>query len=178
MILYGKKTILHTFTPIDFDFVYDLIRQTNEADFNIFAGLSKEEIYDIIVNGINEGSIAVFIAFTVEGKASKKFAVIFAFQTNIHEVSFHGIVDKRFLKGLAKRLRGKKVTYTEDAGKTALEFLKKHFDRIETLVNKENRLSVALVKKLGFKKEGLLRKKALINGKYIDYIIFSIVKED
>ncbi|AIC92954.1 GNAT family N-acetyltransferase [Shouchella lehensis] len=51
-------------------------------------------------------------------------------------------------------------------------------NRIEAKVEPQNVASQAVLKKIGFKEEGLLRKYEKAKGTYIDLIMFSILKED
>ncbi len=52
------------------------------------------------------------------------------------------------------------------------------FNRIEIKCAVENKKSQLIPQKLGFSKEGILRQAELINGKFLDTIIFSLLKED
>ncbi|MCM2674492.1 GNAT family N-acetyltransferase [Alkalicoccobacillus plakortidis] len=51
-------------------------------------------------------------------------------------------------------------------------------NRIEAKVETQNQASQFLLKKLGFKQEGLLRSYEKSKGRYIDLAMFSVLKED
>ena len=51
-------------------------------------------------------------------------------------------------------------------------------NRIEAKVETQNQASQFLLKKLGFKEEGLLRSYEKSKGRYIDLAMFSLLKED
>ena len=48
--------------------------------------------------------------------------------------------------------------------------------RIELTVHVGNHPAIALYKKVGFKEEGVLREKTLIDGSYIDSIMMAAIK--
>ena len=49
--------------------------------------------------------------------------------------------------------------------------------RLELEVNSDNERAIALYKKFGFEKEGVLRKSLFRNGKYIDNWVMSLLKD-
>ncbi|MFY9605975.1 MAG: GNAT family protein [Thermoplasmata archaeon] len=50
--------------------------------------------------------------------------------------------------------------------------------RIEVLVSRQNKRSQSLVRRLGFRKEGVLRDHYFVEGRFSDDVIFSLLKED
>ena len=54
--------------------------------------------------------------------------------------------------------------------------LKKH--RIITSIDPDNRNSIKLVKRIGFRKEAHFVESLLINGKWIDDIVYALIKKD
>lgn len=57
-------------------------------------------------------------------------------------------------------------------------FLERNLERIYLTVDVEHQKAITLYEKLGFKKEGLLRKHHFRKGKYRDVFIYSILKEE
>ena len=57
-------------------------------------------------------------------------------------------------------------------------FKKMNLNRIEAFTVQESISSIKLLKKLGFKKEGLLKEYGYWNGKYWDENLFSLLKSD
>ncbi|MEH7384525.1 GNAT family protein [Bacillus sp. JJ1521] len=57
-------------------------------------------------------------------------------------------------------------------------FKQLNFQRIEALIEPPNQSSQKLVEKLGFIKEGLLRKYEFTRGKFDDLYMYSLLKED
>lgn len=51
-------------------------------------------------------------------------------------------------------------------------------NRIEASTNSKNTRSIRLAERVGFKKEGVLRKKYFYNGEYHDDIVYSLLKEE
>jgi len=57
-------------------------------------------------------------------------------------------------------------------------FSRMQLNRIEALVMPENKASVGLLKKLGFKKEGLLKEYGYWRHKHYDLNLFALLKRD
>lgn len=57
-------------------------------------------------------------------------------------------------------------------------FINSHINRIEAQVFVENTNAIALMKKLKMQNEGRLRENFVIDGKYEDSFVFSILKKD
>jgi len=57
-------------------------------------------------------------------------------------------------------------------------FNKLNFNRIEAQIYSEHIASIKLYKKLGFKKEGLLRQNFLIDGAFKNSIMYSLLKKE
>lgn len=57
-------------------------------------------------------------------------------------------------------------------------FREMKLNRIEALLAEYNVPSLKLVNKFGFKQEGVLRKHYLVNGKYEDSLIFSLLQDE
>ena len=53
-----------------------------------------------------------------------------------------------------------------------------HLHRVEALVHPENRASLRVVERLGFRQEGLLRNYFYQNGQYHDHWILSLLEQD
>lgn len=57
-------------------------------------------------------------------------------------------------------------------------FEKMKLNRIQAIIDSENARSFRLVKRLGFKKEGVLRQNSYFNGRFRDEICFSLLKHE
>ncbi|MEO7049127.1 MAG: GNAT family protein, partial [Ferruginibacter sp.] len=51
-------------------------------------------------------------------------------------------------------------------------------NRIEIKAATTNLKSQAIPEKLGFKKEGILREAEIVNGRYLDLVLFSLLKNE
>jgi len=180
-ILEGKKTLLFPFAPADFDYFFELYEQEKYKFGELKKIGDKEQIKMFLIQSFASLSLLAWVGYTKEGKASRRAGIIYLFDITDRSCSIHGVVDKQFLKGLAKRLKQKdKLTYTEDALRTVLNFCFTEFnrERVDTTIPKNNRLAIALVKKVGFKQEGILREYAKIDDNPIDVVILSILKKE
>jgi RimJ/RimL family protein N-acetyltransferase len=70
--------------------------------------------------------------------------------------------------------------YATESVKRVIDYLfndlKKH--RIITSIDPENTSSVRLVERMGFRKEAHFMKSLLINGKWVDDVIYAMIEED
>jgi ribosomal-protein-alanine N-acetyltransferase len=57
-------------------------------------------------------------------------------------------------------------------------FLSKDIVRIQARTNQQNMASQKVLEKAGFKKEGTMRKSSFSRGKWIDMLVYSILKEE
>lgn len=57
-------------------------------------------------------------------------------------------------------------------------FQEMNLNRIEALVYPDNLASLNMLKKIGFKQEGLLKEYALFNGEFTDLVMLSLLKND
>jgi ribosomal-protein-alanine N-acetyltransferase len=57
-------------------------------------------------------------------------------------------------------------------------FEKMKLNRIQALIDSKNARSMKLVRRLGFKKEGVLRQRSYFNGRFLDDIVFSLLKTE
>lgn len=70
--------------------------------------------------------------------------------------------------------------YTTEAAKAVVAccFNNFNFNRVEATVETENPASVKVIEKLGFKHEGTFRQYEMNNGKFIDLMMFAILKNE
>jgi hypothetical protein len=152
MILNGKKTLL---IPIDYRV---------DSDIDYFLDLYEDEkwkhLYELktgdrSATGDNLRSLfkdKILVGWTVHVLHSNdKMGVIFAsFNADIPNVS--GIMDKKATKGLLKKLKSEELTFTVDALKTVSNYIIEDlgFERVQTMTELNNRLSLKLIKKAGY----------------------------
>ena len=181
-ILYGKKTVLMPFFPDkDMDYFWELYGEGSPDKLGEWVKVGKQDaISQFIARSIDAGVLQMWVGYTKEGKASKKCGIVYIIGVKPHIISIHGSADKRYIKGLDKKLKEKdKVTFTEDAFRAVLNYcfdvLKT--DRVETTIEKSNKLAIALAVKCGMDKEGVLRKYIKVNDHVMDMVMLSKIKE-
>ena len=79
---------------------------------------------------------------------------------------------------LTKNAEGKGIILKSCIKLISYGFEKLQLQRIEITAAVENTRSQAIPQKLHFKKEGILRKAELINNKFHDLIIYSMLKDE
>lgn len=181
-ILYGKKTVLYPFfPPKDMEYFWEIYGNGSRDNLGELASLDGREAVDrYIVNALSTGMFEIWVGYTKEGKASKRVGIIFTMLMKDHIISIHGAVDKKFLKGLDKKIKEKdKVTYTEDAFRVVLNYCLDTLaiPRVETTINENNKLAIALAVKCGMEKEGVLRKYIKTDDHFQDMVMLSKIKE-
>ncbi len=181
-ILYGKKTIGFPFIFQDLDHLVKLLRNDKFGYMGKFClkKMTEEQAGHYIHTMIINGELVIWSIYTKEGKASRKAG--YAYLTDITPFSCEvgGIMDIQFAKGLTKQLRQDKYTYAEDAFRAMLRycFEKCGIERAQSVILEFNRRSMALDYKIGFKKEGILRKAFEYEGQLVNIHMFSLLKEE
>ncbi|MDA4894575.1 MULTISPECIES: GNAT family N-acetyltransferase [Microbacterium] len=79
---------------------------------------------------------------------------------------------------VSERFAGKGITPTAVALATDLCFSELGLHRIEICIRPENRASIRVVQKLGFRYEGRRRRYIHIDGDWRDHLCFALVQED
>jgi ribosomal-protein-alanine N-acetyltransferase len=57
-------------------------------------------------------------------------------------------------------------------------FEKMKLNRIQALIDSNNTRSMNLVRRLGFRKEGVLRQRSCFKGRFLDDVMFSLLKTE
>jgi ribosomal-protein-serine acetyltransferase len=79
---------------------------------------------------------------------------------------------------VGKEFEGKGVVTKSCKKIVSLGFAKLHLNRIEIKCGTLNYKSQAIPERLNFKKEGIIRQAELLNGKFIDLFLYSLLKEE
>lgn len=79
---------------------------------------------------------------------------------------------------LSKKHHGK--GYASEALKAVIDHLFHRYkkQRVKTSMDPQNKPAIQLMERLGFKKEALYKKSVLINGKWVDDLVYSLIKSD
>lgn len=179
-ILYGKKTISFPFIYSDLEHLVTLLRGDKLGYMGKFClkKMTFEQAATYIHQMVMSSEIVIWTVYTKEGKTSRKAG--YAYLTDITPFSCEvgGIMDMKFAQGLTKHLRKDKYTYAEDAFRSMLQyaFEKAGMERCQSVILEFNRRSMALDYKIGFKREGVLRKAFEYEGQLINLHIFSLLK--
>ena len=180
--LYGKKVILYPMVEKDYDYFFEVYGQEeNKKLYQLGEIGDSEAIKTSFIERQGNGEIYPWIVYTIQGKASRKVGIIFVILEGEHRCNINGVIDKIFLKGLAQRIKNnEKITYTEDSIKAVIKFCFKELqrERIEATIEYSNRLAINLMKKVGFRREGILKKFAKIGDAYLDIVIMALLKEE
>lgn len=167
----GQKTLLLPFAEYDLGNFIRLHRADKNNNMGRFClkDYTDEQALIYITSELNRGQLFVWTVYT---KDEEPVFAGFIYLTNVssYMVSLHGIADKAMMR---------RKDLAEDAARTLINRLfEKGVNRIETDVCESNRTALALDKKLGFVKEGVLRNHVIKDKGFENLVIMSILKEE
>lgn len=99
-------------------------------------------------------------------------------QLNVSSMVYGSLSSAQIGYWIAERAAGRSVTPTAVAIATDYCFSALGLHRMEICIRPENRASLRVVEKLGFRYEGLRRRYIHINGDWRDHFAFALVRED
>lgn len=102
----------------------------------------------------------------------------FAGQVNVSAISHGSLSSSTIGYWVAERFAGRGVTPTAVALVSDHLFLARGVHRVEICIRPENRPSLRVVEKLGFRYEGLRRRYIHIDGAWRDHFAFAVTGED
>lgn len=181
MTIFGKKTVLFPFELYqkDIDFLFNILTETNKKRFiNLLNFNSFNDEFSYVLENImkSNNEHETYILKNVQGKNSKNIGIFYIFKYNEHINQIIFIPDEEYLNGLSKYLDKNELSYLEDG----LNIIKEKFNQIKRLeirLLNEDKLMKKLVKKSGFKKEGILQSYYKNCTSYKDVVLFSYVKD-
>jgi RimJ/RimL family protein N-acetyltransferase len=179
----GKKVVLFELQPIDIPHFAEVHREDKHGymqSMNL-SKMTQEESEKYVIMLLTSLQMIAFVVMTKEGKASRKVGYVYLNDLSIYGCSISGIMLKEFAVGLGRQVRRGKYTYSEDSLITLIDWLYNNFkqlDRIQADVVAENKLSLALINRVGFQKEGILRNYLHLDDKAVDVIVHSLLRSE
>lgn len=180
-VIFGEKVVLVPFLDLfDLDDFIRLHQQDRRGYMCRFC-LKDLNQYDAetYVNDLIESSNLYIWNVILKGVENTRVGFIYLSDMTEHSVSISGIMDTVQLKKLTKEQRRYYKTMTDDA---TLALIKTCFEngieRIEGDALEEDKEALKLHKRLGFVKEGLLRKAVNIDGQLKNLVVVSLLKEE
>ncbi len=173
-ILETNRLILKGLTPVHMKYVFE---NYTKKEIKILLGHRSEEDYQKEEYKFKNGYASYnrsFMLFLLTDKGSNK---IFG-RCGLHnwnkehsraEIGYSIDIEQFKRKGLMSEALEVIIAYGFD---------KLKLNRIEALVGKDNIPSLKLMEKYDFMHEGILRNHYYLNDKYIDSIMFSILRKD
>lgn len=174
IIIETQRLILKGFSPADMNYIFaqhtkddvmDILGHRNESEYekelnryqNGYSTYNKSFLLFLLIDKLTKGVIGHcgFHNWNIEQKRA--------------ELGYDISEENCKRKGLMSEAVNEIIAYGFD--KLALH-------RIEALVGSDNTPSLKILAKHTFVREGLLRKHYFINGKYVDSIIFSKLREE
>ena len=163
--------------PITVDDAHDLFKYRADAETNKFQGWIPKIIDDVVVF-ISKTATAInqpnsWFQLAIINKDTQEL---------IGDIGLHFLGDenKQVEIGctLSKNQHGK--GYATEALKSIISYLffelNKH--RISTSIDPGNTSSIALVERLGFRKEAHFRSSLFINGQWVDDVVYALLNDE
>jgi hypothetical protein len=181
--LIGKKVILFEFLPADLEHFVKLHREDKLGFMQdcCLKKMTEDEAKNYVRALVLTGQIQCWSVYTKDGKNSHRAGFIYLGDKSSFSCQVSGIMDNEFAKGITKRIREGKYTYSEDALRVILDycFNKLNFIRVASSILPVNKRALALSKKAGFEEEGIMRKSfKLDDDVFSDVVKLAILKEE
>lgn len=180
-ILTGKKTMLFPFTAADLPLFIRLHREDRKGYLGQFClkYMNALEAVNYIDALFKLNKIHVWTVYIKSTNKPKVAGFVYVSDVEKYKCTICGVMDNEFARGLGREIRRDKYTYTEDAFRTLINHIfTATMIRIEVNVVENNRLSLALCKKVGFVIEGNRRKSMEMDGNFFDVFYLSILKSE
>lgn len=179
----GKKVVLFEIQKVDIPHFAEVHRQDKRGYMQAMnlSKMTQEQAEQYVWMLLSSLQMIAFVVMTKEGKASRKAGYAYITDLSAYGCSISGIMLKEFASGLARQIKRGKYTYSEDSMRTLIDWLYKNFkslDRIQAEAIAENKLSLALVSRVGFTKEGTLRNYLHLDDKAVDVVVHSLLRSE
>lgn len=174
MILEAKRLIIR---PISLNDKNEILEYRSDKETNKYQGWIPETIDDVITfigktaKKINEPE--TWFQFVIIEKGTQKIIGdlgIHFFDNENKQVEIGCTLNKDFQnKG-----------YATESIKRVMDYLFNdlHKHRIITSIDPENKNSIRLVERIGFRKEAYFVESLFLNGKWVDDLIYSLIEKD
>ena len=172
MIIESKRLILR---PITLEDKNEIFEYRSDSETNKYQGWIPETIDDVetfigkISKLINEPG--TWFQFVIIEKESKKIT---------GDLGIHFIDSEQAEIGCTLNKVFQNKGYATESVKRVIDFLfkdlKKH--RIIASIDPDNKNSIRLVERIGFRKEAHFIESLLINGKWVDDLIYALIEKD
>ncbi|PKQ64922.1 GNAT family N-acetyltransferase [Labilibaculum filiforme] len=175
MELHSKRLCLQTIQMDHAEEVFNYRSDVNTNQYQTWIPTKMNDVYNFINNqvSINIDQISSWYQFVIVCKENKKV---------IGDIGIHFLdEDKKQVElgcTLAKNYHGR--GFASEALTETIRFLfqdlNKH--RIIASVDPANEKSIAMLERIGFRKEAHFIKSLLINGEWVDDVVYAILKEE
>ncbi len=165
------------FRPISLEDKSEIFKYRSDAETNKYQGWIPKSIHDVkifidkISNQINEPE--TWFQFVIIERETQKIIG----DLGIH---FFDSENKQAEIGCTLNKDFQNKGYATESLKRVIDFLfkdlKKH--RIITSVDPDNKNSIRLVERIGFRKEAHFVESILINGEWVDDLIYALIEKD
>lgn len=175
LIRVNETIILRPLSARDADTLFLLVEQSREHVQKWLPWLKH----------IQSSSDALFFITNEEELARKQKSMIlgiFMASSCIGVIGFHQLDFQNKIGSLGyfleKQYEGKGIMTQSATALISYAFFELKLNRIELRIATENAASNKLAKRLGFIKEGILRQVEWLETKYVDHVVYGLLKEE
>lgn len=178
--LTGKKVTLFPFNyKIDFQYFMELYKNGNRINLPVLSCCKDEQDLALSLGSLVKAKrIVMFVATRRFGDELKRLGMVLLIREADYKISMVNLTDEYVLKGLSKRFKNNDLTYSEDIINTIVDycFENESIKRISISIPVREKLQIRLLKKVGFEKDGVLRKYVKIDNDFYDIALLSKIK--
>jgi len=170
-LLKGKNIRLRVMEREDVDFIVEWYNKIDSYEYDPITQISKTERMKEFDNPSQLSMVTEPGRFIIEKKDGKKIGYIrhwFVQPIRLMEIGYLIIPTER-RKGYGTEAVQIIVDYL---------FLSRDIARIQAMTNVRNEASQKVLEKVGFKKEGTVRKSAFVRGEWANAFLYSILREE
>ncbi|MFF4448204.1 GNAT family N-acetyltransferase [Streptomyces sp. NPDC001502] len=172
--LSAGKVVLREFAPSDVDDVLAIIGDDRVTASLSFDSRSRDEAVAMVDGAVSrakqEPRTEYYLAVAPQGDESR--VVGFA------RIAFAGVQAGKLGYAIAAEHWGRGYATAVSRALVSFGFAQLGLHRISAAIGPENTASVALVEKLGFVREGVLRDHVHTNGAWRDSILYSVLVDE
>jgi RimJ/RimL family protein N-acetyltransferase len=180
-VIFGSKVILVPFLDVfDLSSFVRVHREDKKGFLCRFSlkNLNEQESEEYVKKMIDENQIYIW-SVVLKGGEQKHLGFIYLSDVGNRMANINGVLDKQAVRRLTKEERRENKDMVDDSILALMRTcFENDFVRIAGDAIEDNKEAIKLHARLGFVREGILRKAVEINGQFRNVIIGSVLRDE
>lgn len=178
MPIYGKKTVLFPLEMVDIQYFANILSDDNRKRLINFQPEKPESELNFFLDNFfkkDEEDHESWVVKRLYNNVMKDVAFIYVYKYQPHFYQLIMLPDELYLSGLVKHIKSGNLTFLEDI----LQIIKNHYvsiPRLEIKIPSDDKIMNILIKKAGFKREGVLHDYACFKDSNYDVSVYTPVR--